>query len=64
MRSTRTTRRREGRVSRSSIPEQQTKANELLAKQREDGEKMMREKLGGGGGERPDADADRPPAQR
>jgi hypothetical protein len=33
--------------------EQQTKAKELLAKQREDGDKMMREKLGGGGGERP-----------
>jgi hypothetical protein len=33
--------------------EQQTKAKEFLAKQREDGDKMMREKLGGGGGDRP-----------
>jgi hypothetical protein len=33
-------------------PEQQTKAKEFLAKLREDGDKMMREKLGGGG-ERP-----------
>ena len=32
--------------------EQQTKAKEFLDKQRQDGDKMMREKLGGGG-ERP-----------
>ena len=34
-------------------PEQQSKAKELLEKQRQDGDKMMREKLSaGGGGER------------
>jgi hypothetical protein len=33
--------------------EQQAKAKELLDKQRQDGDKMMREKLGGSGGERP-----------
>jgi hypothetical protein len=34
-------------------PEQQTKANELLAKQKEETDKMMREKMGEGGGQRP-----------
>lgn len=34
-------------------PEQQSKAKELLDKQRQDGDKMLREKLSGGGGERP-----------
>jgi len=33
--------------------EQQTKAKELLEKQRQDGDKMLREKLNSGGGERP-----------
>lgn len=33
--------------------EQQAKAKEFLDKQRQEGDKMMREKLGGGGGERP-----------
>ena len=34
--------------------EQQAKAKELLDKQRQDGDRMLREKLsGGGGGERP-----------
>jgi hypothetical protein len=33
--------------------EQQTKAKEFLDKQRQDGDKMLREKLSGGGGERP-----------
>ena len=34
-------------------PDQQIKANELLAKQREDGEKAVREKLNTGGNRRP-----------
>ena len=35
-------------------PEQQSKAKELMEKQRQDGDKMLREKLSpGGGGERP-----------
>jgi hypothetical protein len=33
-------------------PEQQSKAKELLEKQKQDGDKMLREKLSGGG-ERP-----------
>ncbi len=39
-------------------PEQQTKANELLARQREDSQKMLAEKMGGG---RRGGDGDRPP---
>lgn len=34
----------------SFTPEQQTKATELLARQAEDGKKMLRDRLGGGGG--------------